>query len=88
MQGSRRVHAPRHAHGGQKWWTLVVGNGFVCHFAGAYVKWGLILIWVEAGCFAWLAQRRLDNLTGNLPEVTGASRKAILGAVYDPCRPL
>ena len=43
---------------------------------------------VEAGCFAWLAQRRLDNLTGNLPEVTGASRKAILGVVYDPCRPL
>ncbi len=44
--------------------------------------------WVEAGCFAWLAQRRLGNLTGNLPEVTGASRKAVLGAVYDPCRPL
>ncbi len=40
--------------------------------------------WVEAGCFAWLAQRRLRNQTGNLPAVTGASRAAVLGAIYDP----
>ena len=44
--------------------------------------------WVEAGCFAWLAQRRLGNLAGNLPGVTGASREAVLGAVYDPCHSL
>jgi anhydro-N-acetylmuramic acid kinase len=38
--------------------------------------------WVEAATFAWLAQRRLDALAGNLPSVTGASAEAVLGAVY------
>ena len=38
--------------------------------------------WVEAATFAWLAQRRLDGLAGNLPSVTGASQETILGAVY------
>lgn len=38
--------------------------------------------WVEAATFAWLAQRRLDELPGNLPSVTGASSEAVLGAVY------
>ena len=38
--------------------------------------------WVEAATFAWLAQRRLDGLPGNLPSVTGASAEAVLGAVY------
>ena len=37
---------------------------------------------VEAVAFAWLAMRRLERLPGNLPRVTGASRKAILGAVF------
>jgi anhydro-N-acetylmuramic acid kinase len=39
--------------------------------------------WVEAATFAWLAQRRLDGLAGNLPSVTGASAEAVLGAVYE-----
>jgi anhydro-N-acetylmuramic acid kinase len=38
--------------------------------------------WVEAATFAWLAERRINGQTGNLPEVTGASREAVLGAIY------
>lgn len=40
--------------------------------------------WVEAAAFAWLAMRRIDELPGNLPDVTGASRPAVLGGVYIP----
>ncbi|WP_339900054.1 anhydro-N-acetylmuramic acid kinase [uncultured Gilvimarinus sp.] len=38
--------------------------------------------WVEAAAFAWLAQRRLKGLPGNLPSATGARRAVPLGAVY------
>lgn len=38
--------------------------------------------WVEAATFAWLAQRRLDGQSGNLPSVTGASAEAVLGGIY------
>jgi anhydro-N-acetylmuramic acid kinase len=37
---------------------------------------------VEAGAFAWLAARTVAGLTGNLPTVTGASRAAVLGAIW------
>ena len=37
---------------------------------------------MEAAAFAWLAARRLANLPGNAPAVTGASGPRILGAVY------
>jgi len=37
---------------------------------------------VEATAFAWLAQRALENLPGNLPAVTGARGPRVLGAVY------
>ena len=37
---------------------------------------------VEATAFAWLAQRTLENLPGNLPSVTGARGPRVLGAVY------
>ena len=40
--------------------------------------------WVEAVAFAWLAYRTLAGLPGNVPAVTGASREAVLGAVYPP----
>lgn len=39
---------------------------------------------VEAVAFAWLAMRRLRDLPGNLPSVTGARRPVRLGAIYDP----
>ena len=45
-------------------------------------NYGLHPDWVEAAAFAWLARRRLEGKPGNLPEVTGASRPALLGAVY------
>ena len=38
--------------------------------------------YMEAIAFAWLAQRRMDNLPSNLPEVTGASEPASLGVIY------
>lgn len=38
--------------------------------------------WVEAVAFAWLAQRCVDGLPGNLPAVTGARGPRILGAMY------
>lgn len=37
---------------------------------------------LEAIAFAWLAQRTLHGLSGNLPEVTGAHGERILGAIY------
>ncbi len=43
---------------------------------------GLDPDWVEASAFAWLARERMSGRTGNLPEVTGASRQSPLGAVY------
>ena len=39
---------------------------------------------VEATAFAVFAQRTLDGLTGNLPSVTGASRRCLLGGIYPP----
>lgn len=45
---------------------------------------GIPVDWVEAMAFAWLARQRLHEQPGNLPIVTGASRPAVLGAVYLP----
>ncbi len=45
---------------------------------------GLDPDWVEAAAFAWLAMRRVQNLPGNLPGVTGASRNCVLGAIHSP----
>lgn len=45
---------------------------------------GLDPDWVEAAAFAWLAMRAMNNETGNLPSVTGASRKVVLGAIHSP----
>ncbi|MBK1729013.1 anhydro-N-acetylmuramic acid kinase [Halorhodospira halophila] len=40
--------------------------------------------YVEAAAFAWLAWARLHHHPGNLPSVTGARRRAVLGGVYAP----
>lgn len=45
---------------------------------------GLDPDWVEAVAFAWLAMRHLQNLPGNLPSVTGASRSVVLGRSFQP----
>jgi anhydro-N-acetylmuramic acid kinase len=44
--------------------------------------YGIAPEWVEAATFAWLAKRCLDRQPGNLPDVTGARRETVLGAVY------
>ncbi len=38
--------------------------------------------YLEAMTFAWLAKQRIENKTGNLPSVTGARLKKVLGAIY------
>ena len=43
---------------------------------------GLAPEWVEAACFAWLAQQRLLKQPIALKAVTGAKHDAILGGVY------
>ncbi|MGL5293056.1 MAG: anhydro-N-acetylmuramic acid kinase [Aeromonas sp.] len=43
---------------------------------------GLAPDWVEGAAFAWLAQQFIERQPGNLPAVTGASRPAVLGALY------
>lgn len=43
---------------------------------------GLAADWVEAVAFAWLARETLAERPGNLPAVTGAGERVILGAVY------
>ena len=45
---------------------------------------GLDPDWVEAIAFAWLAMRTVNGQTGNLPTVTGASRKVVLGTIHSP----
>lgn len=43
---------------------------------------GLPVMQVEAAAFAWLAQRHIHHLAGNVPEVTGAKGPRVLGALY------
>jgi len=43
---------------------------------------GLDPDWVEAVAFAWLAMRTMNGLTGNLPSVTGATHKVVLGDIH------
>lgn len=45
-------------------------------------EFGMDADYVEAAAFAWLAYRRMQNQTGNLPEVTGAKSAVGLGAIF------
>ena len=45
-------------------------------------KYGLDPDYIEATAFAWLAKQTMEHKTGNLPEVTGAKRKVILGGIF------
>ena len=42
---------------------------------------GLSPTWVEATAFAWLAMRFVNQLSANLPSVTGAAGYRILGTI-------
>lgn len=46
------------------------------------VELGIGPDWVEAVAFAWLAQRTLAGLPGNVPAVTGAAHPVVLGGIY------
>lgn len=76
---------------------LVCGGGWRNHFLIACLRerlpditiqstaeQGLDPQMVEAAAFAWLACRRLRRQSGNLPSVTGASRLAVLGGLFEP----
>ena len=43
--------------------------------------------WLEAIAFAWLAKQRIDFQAGNIPSVTGADKRCLLGGVYAPPPP-
>jgi anhydro-N-acetylmuramic acid kinase len=43
---------------------------------------GIAPTWIEASAFAWLAKQTLQGLSGNLPAVTGATGKRILGGIF------
>ncbi|NOQ36866.1 MAG: anhydro-N-acetylmuramic acid kinase [Methylococcaceae bacterium] len=45
-------------------------------------KYGIHPDHVEAMAFAWLARQTMNNLSGNLIEVTGANSPVILGGIY------
>jgi anhydro-N-acetylmuramic acid kinase len=45
---------------------------------------GLDPDWVEAVAFAWLAMQTMNEQTGNLPSVTGAAHKVVLGDIHSP----
>lgn len=51
---------------------------------GNTFKYGIDADYMEAMAFAWLAHQTMHNLPGNLPAATGASRLAVLGAIYLP----
>lgn len=73
---------------------LVCGGGALNHYLVSRVQaylpgWnvkttdavGLSPLWVEAVAFAWLAQQTILNVPSNLPSVTGAGKKVVLGQV-------
>lgn len=51
---------------------------------GSTQQVGLDPDWVEAAAFAWLAMQTINGKTGNLPSVTGANQKKVLGAIHSP----
>lgn len=46
--------------------------------------YGLTPDCIEAVTFAWLAKQRIENKPANIPDVTGAKKKVLLGGVYSP----
>ena len=46
--------------------------------------YGVPAKWLEAMAFAWLAKQTLAGKPGNIPSVTGASEKVVLGEICKP----
>ncbi len=81
-------HAPQTDH------TLICGGGIhnghlislikknLPHPVSSTAEFGINPDHVEAMAFAWLARQTMNNLSGNLTEVTGASTPVILGGIY------
>ncbi|MCK5829057.1 MAG: anhydro-N-acetylmuramic acid kinase [Methylococcales bacterium] len=74
--------------------TLICGGGahneylmqsirkHLSHPVSSTAKFGVNPDHVEAMAFAWLAKQTINNLPGNIMEVTGAKAPAILGGIY------
>ena len=83
-----KQHAPLTDH------TLICGGGMHnCHLidlissnmnhpVSSTAEFGINPDHVEAMAFAWLARQTMNNLSGNLTEVTGAKAPVILGGIY------
>ena len=81
-------HAPLTDH------TLICGGGMhndylialirnnLTHPVSSTAKFGINPDHVEAMAFAWLARQTINNLSGNLMDVTGAKVPVILGGIY------
>jgi len=81
-------NAPRTDH------TLICGGGIhnehllasirknLTHPVVSTADFGINPDHVEAMAFAWLARQTINNLSGNLMEVTGAKTPVILGGIY------
>jgi len=80
--------------------TLICGGGIhnaylidliksnLDHPVSSTAEFGINPDHVEAMAFAWLARQTMNNLSGNLTEVTGANRLVILGGIYPGCNGL
>lgn len=74
--------------------TLICGGGIhndylvsiikniLPHPVSSTAEFGINPDHVEAMAFAWLARQSINNLSGNLTEVTGAQSPVILGGIY------
>ncbi|MCK4842104.1 MAG: anhydro-N-acetylmuramic acid kinase [Methylococcales bacterium] len=74
--------------------TLICGGGMhnsylinsirqrLTHPVSSTAEFGVNPDYVEAMAFAWLARQTINNLPGNLTEVTGAKKPVTLGAIY------
>ncbi len=59
-----------------------LGNQLARATVASTADFGLDPDHVEASAFAWLAMRSITGEPGNAPEVTGASRRTVLGALH------
>jgi anhydro-N-acetylmuramic acid kinase len=71
------------------WWSLqpsfmaIISQKTASNFSlHSTEEIGIAPCWIEASAFAWLAKQTLQGLSGNLPAVTGAAGKRILGGIF------